>query len=60
MLYKLEELIMDETLIAFLNLFKVLFIVIIIGHLIACLFYAIGNSANPGDKNWLSETKYFI
>jgi hypothetical protein len=52
MLYKLEELIMDETFIAILNLFKVLFIVIIIGHLIACCFYAIGNNASD-ENNWL-------
>ncbi len=57
MLYKLEELIMDETLIAILNLFKVLFIVIFIGHLIACCFYAIGFNA-ADENNWLKRTRY--
>ena len=42
MIYRLEELIMDDDIIAFLNLFKVIFIVIVIGHVVGCLFYAIG------------------
>jgi hypothetical protein len=44
MIYRLEELIMDDDIIAFLNLFKVLFIVIVIGHIVGCLFYAIGEA----------------
>lgn len=57
MLYKLEELIMDETFIAILNLLKVLFIVITIGHIIACCFYAIGDNADDSN-NWLDRTEY--
>lgn len=44
MLYRIEELIMNEAFVATLNLLKVVAVVIFIGHWIACIFYAIGAS----------------
>lgn len=43
-LYRIEELIMNDALVAAMNLFKVVAIVMFIGHWIACIFYAIGTS----------------
>jgi len=43
-LYRIEELIMNDGIVAFLNLLKVFFVVLFIGHWIACVFYAIGAS----------------
>lgn len=41
-LYRIEELIMNDAFVATLNLLKVVCVVIFIGHWIACIFYAIG------------------
>ena len=43
-LYRIEELIMNDAFVATLNLLKVVAVVIFIGHWIACIFYAIGAS----------------
>jgi hypothetical protein len=40
----MEELIINDGLVAILNLLKVICVVLFIGHWIACLFYAIGTS----------------
>ena len=41
-LYRLEELIFNDAIIALVNLLKVISVVIFIGHWIACIFFAIG------------------
>lgn len=47
---------MNETIVAFLNLVKVFAVVIFIGHWIACIFYAIGNSEQKEYKDcWLNR-----
>ena len=43
-LYRIEELIMNDSFVAMLNLFKVISVVIFIGHWIACIFFSIGSS----------------
>ena len=42
-LYRLEELIMSDSLMASVNMMKVVAIVIFIAHWIACAFFAIGS-----------------
>ena len=41
-LYRLEELIMSDSLMAAVNMMKVVCVVIFIAHWIACAFFAIG------------------
>lgn len=43
LLYKLEDLIINETLIALINLLKVVLVVLFIGHWMACIFFYIGS-----------------
>mmetsp|Transcript_8674 Transcript_8674/g.13456 ORF Transcript_8674/g.13456 Transcript_8674/m.13456 type:complete len:86 (+) Transcript_8674:1386-1643(+) len=56
-LYRLEELVMNETLIATLNLLKVVSIVIFIGHWIGSIFFVIGSGecADYGNDCWLNN-----
>ena len=42
-LYRIEELIMNDAFVATLNLLKVIAVVLFIGHWIACIFFAIGD-----------------
>jgi hypothetical protein len=43
-LYRIEELIMNDSLLSVMNLMKVIVVVVFIGHWIACLFYSVGKS----------------
>ena len=53
-LYRIEEVIMNETVIAFMNLLRVISVVFFIAHWIACIFYAIGDSAvKSGNVGWI-------
>lgn len=47
-LYRIEELIMNETLVAFLNLLRVISVVFFIAHWIACIFFSIGSGEDNG------------
>ena len=42
-LYKLEELIMSDSLMATVNMMKVVAIVLFIAHWMACIFFAVGS-----------------
>ena len=53
-LYRLEELIMNETLIAFLNLLRVISVVFFIAHWIACIFFSIGSGEENG--GWIAKS----
>jgi len=47
---------MNETIIAFINLLKVIAVVIFIGHWIACIMYAIGDSySDEEETSWIKE-----
>ena len=55
-LYRIEELIMNDAFVATLNLLKVVAVVIFIGHWIACIFYAIGASEYEANyDSWLTN-----
>jgi hyperpolarization activated cyclic nucleotide-gated potassium channel 2 len=54
LLYKLEEFIVNETLIATINLLKVVLVVVFIGHWMACIFYQIGIlEMDTHSKTWI-------
>ena len=47
---------MNDALVAAMNLFKVVAIVMFIGHWIACIFFAIGSSELESEENcWLTN-----
>lgn len=53
-LYRIEEYIMNDALSAFVNLIKVISVVLFIGHWIACIFWAIGSNETAYDKkSWV-------
>ena len=54
MLYRVEELIMNESVTALLALLKVISIVFFIAHWIACLFFAVGSGEiDAGRDGWI-------
>lgn len=55
-LYKIEEMIMNDSLMATVNITKVLAFVIFVAHWLACTFFAIGVSELSEYRNcWLRE-----
>ena len=54
-LYRIEELIMNETLVAMMNLVRVISVVFFIAHWIACIFFAIGKGeVENGLDSWVN------
>ena len=55
-LYRVEELIMNDTIVSMINLFKVMAVVVFIGHWIACFFFTIGDSEYKAKgESWLTN-----
>jgi len=55
-LYRIEELIMNDTLLSMINLFRVICVVVFIGHWMACLLYALGKSELETHRDgWLTN-----
>lgn len=53
-LYRIEEVIMNEAVIAFINLLRVISVVFFIAHWIACIFFAIGMIEYDGGRyGWI-------
>jgi hypothetical protein len=53
-LYRIEEYVMNDAVSAFVNLFKVISVVLFIGHWMACIFWAIGSyEAEFTLKSWV-------
>ena len=55
-LYRIEELIMNESIVAIFNIFKIISVFLIIAHWIACIFYSVGQSEYLNQYNcWFSS-----
>jgi len=55
-LYRLEEMIMNDSLMALLNITRVILVVMFIGHWIACFFFMIGSLESKEKRNcWITE-----